>query len=73
MKTSYIFIRLWGKSCNSFPFYINQQVLRAENSNAPQTAIYEKDNGEGWVTIGDMSNPPLANSLISEALELASK
>lgn len=49
----YAYIRAWGKMSGSFPSYIERQVQRAEESNAPETAIYQKDDGT-WSTVEDI-------------------
>lgn len=53
----YLYIRAWGKMLGSFPAYIEQEVEKARQSNAPQTAIYQRQDGSratfGTVNSGD--------------------
>lgn len=47
--TDYKYIRAWGKMLGSFPSFIDNEVRRACEENAPATAIHKKASGE-WAT-----------------------
>ena len=51
----YLYIRAWGKMLGSFPCYIDREVEKARQSQAPQTAIYQRDNGS-WATFGSVNS-----------------
>lgn len=46
---SYKYVRAWCQFMGSFPYYITDQIDRAKEDNAPETAVYKNDNG--WVTL----------------------
>ena len=41
----YLYIRAWGKLLGSFPYYIEGEVAKAEKENAPETAIFRREDG----------------------------
>lgn len=51
----YAYIRAWGKMLGSLPGYIEREVEKATQDHAPQTAIYQRQDGS-WVTIGSVSS-----------------
>ena len=51
----YLYIRAWGKMLGSFPSYIEREVEKARKTNAPQTAIYQRQNGS-WATFGSVNS-----------------
>lgn len=67
MKYSYI--RAWGRHMGSRGYYIDTQVERANETNAPDRATYEKyaNDGSGrtgeWSTVDDILNPMLKESI----------
>ncbi|MBQ7895974.1 MAG: hypothetical protein IJ364_05400 [Oscillospiraceae bacterium] len=51
----YLYIRAWGKMLGSFPAYIEREVEKARKAKAPQTAIYQRQDGS-WATFGSVSS-----------------
>ena len=51
----YLYIRAWGKMLGSFPVYIEREVEKARQSNAPRTAIYQRQDGS-WATFGSVDS-----------------
>lgn len=51
----YLYIRAWGKMLGSFPAYIEREVENARQSNAPRTAIYQRQDGS-WATFGTVNS-----------------
>lgn len=51
----YLYIRAWGKMLGSFPAYIEREVEKARQSNAPRTAIYQRQDGS-WATFGSVNS-----------------
>ena len=51
----YLYIRAWGKMLGSFPCYVEREVEKARQSGAPQTAIYQRQDGI-WATFGSVSS-----------------
>jgi len=45
----YRYIRAWCRLLGSFPAYAENEAARAMADNAPETAIYKKDDGT-WAT-----------------------
>lgn len=68
LAEKYQYIVWWGKSIGSFDYYIEAQLKRAEETNAPLTAIYEKTTGSQrtgeWATIEEIANPSTRTELI---------
>lgn len=58
----YPYIRVEGIIMGSLPYYINQQIERAKETNAPENAVYEQHAKDGsgrtgeWVTLREYSN-----------------
>ena len=51
----YLYIRAWGKMLGSFTSYIEREVEKARKDHAPQTAIYQRQDGS-WATFGSVSS-----------------
>lgn len=49
----YVYIRAWGQTLGSFPYYIEGEVEKARKESAPETAIYRRSDGT-WVTFEDI-------------------
>ena len=45
MDQRYLTIVRWGKNLGSMKYYIDRKVQQAIRDNAPQSAIYKKDDG----------------------------
>lgn len=43
------YIRAWGHMMGSFQYYIDEQLRKAREDGAPETAIYRNDDGS-WCT-----------------------
>jgi hypothetical protein len=63
MTHTYRLIRLWHKETGSMAYYIDQQVERAQKTNAPEDALYEIWEHQGtaasgptgeWITLRDL-------------------
>ena len=63
MSKEYKTIAAWGRMLGSNGSYVNQQINRAKEDNAPATAIYERD-GE-WSTIADIESRDTLRALIT--------
>lgn len=59
----YPFIRVWGLNMGSHPGYIDEQVLRAKNENAPPRAAYKEVASGVWITIDEIQNLDLKNRM----------
>ncbi len=55
MTNDYHWIREWGKLLNSNEEYIETQVEKARNDDAPENAIYKSTDGH-WVTTDDVTS-----------------
>lgn len=67
----YKYIVAWGRLMLSHNSYIVNQVLKAENSNAPLTATYFTSPSKTWYTLEDITREGLVaelNSLIPDLL-----
>lgn len=53
--TEYPFIDIWGRMLGSQAYYIADEKARAKADNAPQTAIYKRQDGS-WATVNDISS-----------------
>lgn len=51
----YLYVRAWGKMLNSYPWYVEREVEKAKTDNAPETAIYRRDDGK-WAVFEDIEN-----------------
>lgn len=49
----YKYIRAWGQSLRSRPYYIENEVAKARQAKAPQTAIYRRQDGS-WAVFDDI-------------------
>lgn len=56
LALKYPYIVWWGKSLGSFDYYIEAQIKLAEQTSAPETAIYRQQDGT-WATIEGITNP----------------
>lgn len=52
---NYPYIVRWHKESGSYPYYIEARVDEASNDNAPENAIYKRDDGT-WATTDDIAN-----------------
>ena len=50
----YLYIRAWDKTLGSFRSYTERQLLKARESHAPETAIYQREDGT-WATFEDIA------------------
>jgi hypothetical protein len=55
-RSKYPFICAWGARLGSFQYYIDGEVARAIEDNAPERATYKSGDGN-WRTIDDCANP----------------
>jgi hypothetical protein len=55
-RAKYPFIVAWGYRLGSFQYYIDGEIEKAIEDNAPERAIYKSGSGE-WRTIDDCANP----------------
>lgn len=55
LRRKYKWIVLWGGLMGSYTYYIDEQLYKAEATNAPETATYQKQDGS-WNTIDDIKN-----------------
>lgn len=62
----YVFIRIWGRQLRSFPYYIDQQIARAQEEGAPATATFRRDDGS-WATVDDMAGEDRQLAMYREA------
>ena len=53
----YPYIRAWGKMLQSFDSYIEHEVARAKEDEAPQNAIYLDSDKKTWHTADEISDP----------------
>ena len=49
----YKYIRAWGYSLGSFDYYIENQIAKAKEDNAPPTAVYKRQDGT-WATFEEI-------------------
>jgi hypothetical protein len=54
-RAKYPFIVAWGNRLGSFQYYIDGEIERAIEDNAPERAIYKSGDGT-WRTIDNCSN-----------------
>lgn len=50
----YKYIRAWGIMMGSFEYYINGEIQKAKDDNAPTDAIYKKDGV--WATFSEIKS-----------------
>lgn len=65
----YVYIRAWGQTLGSFPYYIEGEVEKARHSNAPETAIYRRDDGS-WATFEGIVAEDTRNRIAALAAKL---
>ena len=51
MPGDYKYIWAWGKLCGSMDYYIDEQIKKAREENAPLDAIYYDDKEFKWHTV----------------------
>ena len=57
IKHEYPYITVWGKMMGSYDYYIESQIRRARETNAPSTAIYEQGRKSGqWSVVEEVEN-----------------
>ena len=52
----YKYIRMWGRMLGSNANYIDEEVLTAQGSGAPENATYQRPDGT-WETTDGITNP----------------
>jgi len=52
----YLYIRAWGRLLNSAPYYVKDQVEKANRDGAPANAIYYSDKEKRWHTFDEVAN-----------------
>lgn len=68
LMEKYPWIVKWGKHMGSFDYYVEAQLVRAEQTNAPTNATFEntKPGGGGtgqWSTVDDITNEAIRYQL----------
>lgn len=61
-KVTYPYIRAWGEYMGSMSYYINDERRRAEQDNAPATALHRKTDGS-WFTLEEIQSEALRRRL----------
>lgn len=61
-QMDYKYIRAWGQRLNSFPGYIENEVEKARRDHAPQTAIYQCQDGS-WATFEEIESENSRNTI----------
>lgn len=51
----YAYIYAWGKMLNSLPGFIDAEIEKAKRDHAPQTAIFQRQDGS-WATFEGIEN-----------------
>lgn len=64
----YKWIRAWGFLLGSYPYYVNEQIQRAKDTNAPETAIYEK-SAPGGIRTGEWATKEDCRPATQQQLE----
>lgn len=59
----YKYIWAWGRLLGSYPYYMENEAEKAKRENAPETAIYRKDDGT-WATFEDIKSDETKRSLL---------
>jgi hypothetical protein len=78
LRLKYPWIVKYGRMLGSYDYYIDNQVERAEATNAPVNAIHEQTAVGGertgkWATIDDVINPDARDRLGLPPLEKGAK
>lgn len=55
MKGNYRYIQAWGEMMGSREYYISQQITEAKDDEAPENAIYKREQGS-WETFDKVTN-----------------
>lgn len=64
VKEDYPLIRAWGyRIMGSYKYYVEMQLARARENNAPQDAVYRNEDGT-WNRLDDIQNPMVKSQLI---------
>lgn len=66
----YVCIALWGEALGSYPYYIEEQQIKASRDGAPLTALFKRDDST-WATLQEMQNLELKAQLEAQLAELA--
>lgn len=61
-RNRYPFIVRWGQLLGSYPYYVDQQCDEAAADNAPENAVYKRDDG-AWQTTDAIVNPTTRHEL----------
>lgn len=56
----YKYIWAWGKMFGSMDYYIDRQIKKAREGNAPLDALYYDNTENKWHTVGDVASPTRA-------------
>jgi hypothetical protein len=68
----YPLIRAWGRQMGSMPYYIEAQVARARQTNAPHDALYERQSSAGrtgqWARLDDLAPDHRLRPMLEDAL-----
>ena len=59
----YKYVRAWGQSLGSHGYYIEEQIANAKKDNAPQTAIYKRQDGT-WATFEEIKRDDTKEEII---------
>jgi len=66
----YPMLRAWCLMMGSYPYFINQELAKAKETNAPQESIYSRiqENGDCWWATMPIANKNAQISCIEIAL-----
>lgn len=65
----YVAIAAWGRKLGSYPYYIENEQLRAFDANAPIDAVYKKYDTAEWQTVSAMMPEHEFRQQYAEALK----
>lgn len=68
-NNSYDSIRAWGRIMGSNRSYVEAQILKAQRTNAPADAIYERDGV--WSTVREVTGLPALRELESLGIDVS--
>ena len=60
MPDDYKYVWAWGKLLGSMDYYIDRQIKKAREENAPLDAVYYDNKENKWHTVGDVVSPTRA-------------
>lgn len=66
MKKPYHYVRAWGSLIGSREYFIQDEIDRANATNAPDNAIFYSLTTKSWRTVSDVSDSDLKLQLIDE-------